>query len=110
MILFRQDFPSCFLLHPDCYLSDSLKASSCYVDPISYMESEASLHAKDGLCLFCCSPKLKLLYCPNPVQLVTELGYVQVTPSSLFQGDFSQFLAWQISAWVALGPTVMFGK
>ena len=109
-ILFRRDFPSCLLLCPGPHLSDSLKASSCYVDPISYVESGASSHARDGQCLFCCSSKLKLFYCPYSVQLVTELGYVQVTLSSSFHGAFSWFLAWQISAWVALGPTVMFGK
>lgn len=50
--------------------------------------SEASSHARDGWHLFCCSSKSKLFYCPNSVQLVTELGYVQVTQSSSFQGVF----------------------
>lgn len=52
------------------------------------MESEASSHARDGWHFFCCSSKLNLFYCPNSVQLVTELGCVQVTQSSSFRGGF----------------------
>lgn len=58
-VLFSQDFPSHLILHPDPHLSDSVKASSCYVDSISYMESEVSSYARDGRGVSCYSSKLK---------------------------------------------------